>query len=332
MPSDTKIRAHHAAQAVAAKVVYLASKTPLLDMADWHSALRQARQMIADTLRASNHLASIQAALQVSGAHTLVLRHIMAPPISQDQFTLVCDSWRKSTEKSGPPLTATEASEVAFEFDRRRSRALTPWLDLGRPVQMLDIRRLLWSVAPLIASQQLQTVQRNRASARQERSVISLLDGKGWTRQQGSLLDTRAALPLKHYMHKIRYATGSGTPQEVDLALGLQGTIVLAMECKVSNDETNSVKRVNDVLKKSSAWKTHWGNFVKTAALLQGVIAPKDVWRLLDEGVEVFWSHDLSEFEAWIDIQVTPSLLPPGRPARLGRGSTSPSGLLPNPP
>ena len=73
------------------------------------------------------------------------------------------------------------------------------------------------------------------------------------------------------------------------------------MECKVSNDETNSVKRVNDVLKKATAWKDHWGNFVKTAALLQGVIAPKDVDRLIDGGVEVFWSHDLATFEAWID-------------------------------
>ena len=102
-------------------------------------------------------------------------------------------------------------------------------------------------------------------------------------------------------MYKTRYATATTTAQEVDIALGLRNTVVLAMECKVSNDETNSVKRVNDVLKKATAWKDHWGNFVKTAALLQGVIAPKDVDRLIDGGVEVFWSHDLATFEAWID-------------------------------
>ncbi len=103
-------------------------------------------------------------------------------------------------------------------------------------------------------------------------------------------------------MHKTRFATKT-RPQEVDIACGLGKTVVLAMECKVTNDETNSVKRVNDVLKKASAWHAHWGSFVQTAALLQGVIALKDVERLLEADVHVFWSHDLTRFENWIDGQ-----------------------------
>ena len=50
-------------------------------------------------------------------------------------------------------------------------------------------------------------------------------------------------------MHKTRFAAKT-RPQEVDIACGLQGTFVLAIECKVTNDETNSVKRINDVLKR----------------------------------------------------------------------------------
>jgi len=50
--------------------------------------------------------------------------------------------------------------------------------------------------------------------------------------------------------------------------------------------------------------KDHWGSFVVTAALLQGVIAPKDVQRLSDANVKVFWSHDLSHFMAWLDAQL----------------------------
>ena len=100
-------------------------------------------------------------------------------------------------------------------------------------------------------------------------------------------------------MHKTRFATKT-RPQEVDVACGLKGTFVLAMECKVTNDETNSVKRVNDVLKKATAWHDHWGSFVRTAAVLEGVVAPKDVQRLTDAKVEVFWSHDLEEFRKWL--------------------------------
>lgn len=81
--------------------------------------------------------------------------------------------------------------------------------------------------------------------------------------------------------------------------------MVLAMECKVSNDTTNSVKRVNDVLKKATAWREHWGSFVQPAALLQGTIGFKDVQRLTHAGVQVFWSHDLPRFERWIDENVT---------------------------
>lgn len=73
----------------------------------------------------------------------------------------------------------------------------------------------------------------------------------------------------------------------------------------MTNDVTNSVKRVNDVLKKAAAWKDHWGSFVETVALLQGVIAAKDVQRLTDSGVYVFWSHDLKNFERWLDARTS---------------------------
>jgi len=102
-------------------------------------------------------------------------------------------------------------------------------------------------------------------------------------------------------MHKTRFATATTNAQEVDIACGLQGSIVAAIECKVTNDETNSVKRVNDVVKKATAWKNHYGSFVETVALLQGVIKASDVQRLTDEGVHVFWSHDLKAFSDWVE-------------------------------
>jgi len=137
----------------------------------------------------------------------------------------------------------------------------------------------------------------------QENAVVTLLERDGWTKLPSKLIDTRAAVPPKHFMHKTRFATKT-RPQEVDIACGLKNTFVVAMECKVTNDETNSVKRINDVLKKATAWQAHWGSFVGTAALLAGVVAPKDVQRLTDAGVEVFWSHDLDSFRKWLLPQV----------------------------
>ena len=301
---------HYTLECEKAKQLYVASRTPTQDAADWNESLRQARKLIAEALRASNYLTDIAAALMADGAHMLVFRHIAAPPVSQDQFALMCPAWKKGTEKPAKAgrrrqsMPSLEADAAAAAFMARRSRQLTPWIDAGRPPFRRELHRLLWSVAPSIANQQLVTLQRSRAATAQESAVIALLNTKGWTRMPGSLLDTRASLPARHYMHKTRYATGTAAPQEVDIAMGLGRTVVLAIECKVSNDATNSVKRVNDVLKKATAWKEHWGNFVKTAALLQGVIAPKDIERLVDGGVEVFWSHDLAGFEHWVDSHV----------------------------
>jgi hypothetical protein len=298
-------KAYHAKQAEIAKSVYIDSRAPVDDAVDWLSVLRSARSQITLALRHSSFLTNIAGALIESGEHMLVFRHITAPPISQDQFSLICPGWRKSTEKpNGPAIRPEEALLVAASFEERRSRSLTPWIDANRNPLKREIRRLLWTIAPLIASQQIQTIQRTRAASVQEKAITSLLAGKGWKKQPSSLLDRRAALLPRHFMHKTRYATATSTPQEVDIALGLNSTIVLAMECKVSNDQTNSVKRINDVLKKSSAWKLHWGSFVKTAAVLQGVIAPKDVARLIDDGIEVFWSHDLASLEEYIDKNV----------------------------
>lgn len=301
---------HHTLECEKAKKLYIASRTPEQDASDWNESLRQARKLIADALRASNYLIDIPKALIADGSHMLVFRHIAAPPVSQDQFALMCPAWRKGTEKPVEPgrkkraMPRPQAEAAAAAFMLRRSRPLTPWIDSCRQPLKREVLRLLWSVAPSIANQQLVTLQRTKAANAQESAVTALLSAKGWTRMPSSQLDTRASLPAKHYMHKTRYATGTASPQEVDIAIGLGKTVVLAMECKVSNDATNSVKRINDVLKKASAWKEHWGNFVKTAALLQGVIAPKEIERLLDADVEVFWSHDLASFSDWIDGQV----------------------------
>jgi len=161
------------------------------------------------------------------------------------------------------------------------------------------MRILLKVVATLIAQQKVATAKRNRLALEQENAVIKLLEDTGWKRLPSKLVDTRAAVPAKHFMHKTRFATKS-RPQEVDVACGLKDTYVLAMECKVTNDETNSVKRINDVLKKATAWHDHWGSFVYAAALLEGVVAPKDVQRLTDAKIQVFWSHDLDAFRRWI--------------------------------
>lgn len=294
------IQPEHIKNAAAARALYLSASDHLSARADWRLAVREARQFTIQALRASELLGDIEGALQVNGAYALVFRQVLAPPVSQDQFKLICPAYSKTLENSGRAFNALSARVVAEAVRERLDRGVAGWLGRRTRPERHEVETFLRVASTLIGLQRLSTARRKRISAEQESAVVKLLEAAGWTRLPSRLIDTRAHVPPMHFMQKTRFATATATPQEVDVACGLQGSYVLAMECKVTNDETNSVKRINDVLKKATAWKTHWGSFVETAAMLQGVIAAKDVQRLSDAGVHVFWSHDLDAFRDWV--------------------------------
>ena len=296
---NAKLRDYHREQAARAKQIYVEGLTSAQAGQDWRNAHVAARRQVIAALRATDCLRDIPTGLIESGRHLMVLRHLMAPPISQDQFALLCTDYPKRAEVTGKGISATAAAAVTAAFLAGRDRALTHWLDGSYEPRPTQIRNLLRGVTPLLSVQNTATVRRGRMSMEQEAAIVTLLSARGWEQQSSGLISQLTDVKPLHFLHKAKFATKT-RPQEVDIACGLTGTVVLAMECKVTNDETNSVKRINDVLKKAAAWQDHWGSFVRTAALLQGVIAFKDVERLVEGQVEVFWSHDLIAFEAWL--------------------------------
>lgn len=296
-----EIEAKHREEARIAAELYTAGLAPDVSIAAWHTALSVARSEIIDTLRETHCLTKIPGALTANGRHSRVLRALMAPPISQDQFAILCPAYNKTRENGGRPLPADKAEAISASLLAGRDRRLTKWLDRGGDARPREIRVFIQSIAPILGQQAMSTQRRGGLSVDQEEAVVDLLISRQWTRMKGTnLIETPGTLPPRHFLKKIRFATDD-QPQEVDIACGLKKGIVLAMECKVTNDPTNSIKRINDILKKARAWQKHWASFVKTAALLQGVIEYKDVARLLGENVEVFWSHRLEDFEAWIE-------------------------------
>jgi hypothetical protein len=287
-----------------AKQLYIATADPVGEAADWSMAIAEARSVAEAALLASDDLQDIDKALMESGTHMAAFRHLLAPPKSQDQFKLLCPAWSKSTEKSGKGMSGNVVPVVSAAIDRWLDRGIVPWLAASRPPTAAERSLVVERVVSFIAPKATDTAKRNRLSNVQEQAVVQLLLANGWKQLPSTEIDGRGVVPRRHFMHKTRFATATTNAQEVDIACGLKGSVVAAMECKVTNDATNSVKRINDVLKKAAAWKTHYGSFVETAALLQGVIKPSDVQRLTDEGVHVFWSHDLPAFASWISGRV----------------------------
>ena len=77
----------------------------------------------------------------------------------------------------------------------------------------------------------------------------------------------------------------------------------MAIECKVSNSSTNSVKRLNnDAAVKAEYWLKVFGTSqVVPAAVLSGVFKVMNLAQAQERGLALFWSHDLDKLGAFID-------------------------------
>ena len=286
-----------ASQCSKAKQLYQNSLEPQLLQEVWREAVDRSLEELAALLGASKNLSDIEAALLTSGKYVRPLRHLLAPPLSQDQFKLACPEWPKSSEKKQVPLTKEKATAVAGKIKEWLEPKFAAAVANGDKIDLLG-------AAYLMARQDYETVRRNKLAKRQETDACKVLDDLGFSKAEASFIDEPGAVAEREYLLTTRFATADGSSHEVDIAVGLSKKQILALECKVSNDATNSVKRVNDVMKKSEAWRRQWGKFVTTGALLQGVIKETDITRMLEEEIVVFWSHDLDEFKNWVRARI----------------------------
>lgn len=89
----------------------------------------------------------------------------------------------------------------------------------------------------------------------------------------------------------------------------LQDQRDLALECKVSNSATNSVRRLNnDAAAKAAGWLDDYGSKqVMPAAVLAGVFKLHNLVDAQSRGLTLFWEHDLAKLIGWINaMRITP--------------------------
>lgn len=278
-----------------AKRVYIESLDPESARLRWHTVLDDVARDFANQLRgALDDDGELTATIASSGGITELLRQLTAPPLSQDQFALLCPEYSKNAEKKARPVSPEKAQAVAAAFRR--------WLD-PRILEGVAADRVIDVAAgPLyiLARQKFETDRRIQAARAQEQGVIELLDELGFERTSSREIDQPWTVGERRYMHKTTFRGAAKSTAEVDIAVGMSSGRLLAIECKVSNDATNSIKRVNDVLKKREAWEQGYGRVLTTGAVLSGVIAGKDVARLSASGVYVFFSHDLESLRHFL--------------------------------
>ena len=86
------------------------------------------------------------------------------------------------------------------------------------------------------------------------------------------------------------------------MVVGLYDRRVLAIECKASNSELNSFKRINHAaIGKARSWITAFGrNQLVPAAILTGAFNPDNLATAQGEGLAQFWIHRLDDLQEFI--------------------------------
>ena len=135
-----------------------------------------------------------------------------------------------------------------------------------------------------------------------EGAVKGLLIGMGWT-----LASTRPARGIQNLLNDsppnntflTQVNLGSDS---ADVLVRLRDGRLLAIECKGSNSEINSRKRLNkEAAQNARAWLARFGGQVVPAVALQGVFKDRYVGEAQDTPMLIFWGHRLRDLLAFVE-------------------------------
>ena len=153
-----------------------------------------------------------------------------------------------------------------------------------------------------MASQRVQTLRRSDEKASIEGAVKGLLIGMGWSaaasRGQRGIQNLLKDSPPEHtFLSQVNLGSDNA-----DVVVRLGNGHLLAIECKGSNSEINSRKRLNkEAVQNARAWLEKFGGQVIPAVALQGVFSAKYVIEAQQTPMLVFWAHRLTDLVQFIE-------------------------------
>lgn len=227
----------------------------------------------------------------------LAFRYLMGPPISTDDLKTIAEttSLNRKQLKDDPGLVERIVRIVLDAVDRRRF----PWVKERLDVTEADRHAAVLATAALMATRRIETQRRNEAKDEQENRVDGALSGAGFNRVAKRKVKTFTDAPAPGMF----CAESPLGRRKADFLVGLWDQRVMAIECKVSNSATNSVKRLNnDAAAKAKAWRDAFGqDQVVPTAVLSGVYKLHNLQDAQERGLTLFWAHDLKAMMDWIE-------------------------------
>lgn len=257
------------------------------------------RTVIERLLQATDDLAGLAAqASEVLADSDLLYtaRYLAGPPVSTDDLRVLADARLTPASIRADPDSALRVVETILRgLDRERFA----WVAEEREPSMEERRVAVVATAALIASQRVRTGRQTDAPRRQEGLVKSRLADTGFVEEQPRPIPTVFAAP------DVGRFTGEcvvGESRKADIVVRLWDGRIMPIECKVSNSELNSIKRLtNDAAVKARVWIDDLGrNNVVPVAVLSGVFGLRHLVEAQDRGLTLFWAHSLDELTSFI--------------------------------
>lgn len=269
---------------------------PIEIYSDYFDAYRSEVENILEESIDLKELASIVEDYIVDDDKRYALRYLASPAISDDDLKVLAETnLSRAALRADPDAIARIIDTVVSVHDRWRF----PWVSEGR--EPTEEERLVAVIATtsMIASSRAQTFRRNTSKKEQEEQVAAALRGVGFTEVPARVITNLREAPRPgEYCHESSLAKS-----KADIIVGLWDDRILAIEAKVSNSSTNSVKRINrEAAAKATTWITKLGSDgVVPAAVISGVFKVHNLLSAQDDGLAIFWAHDLSPMLSFIE-------------------------------
>lgn len=228
--------------------------------------------------------------------HRRALLYTAAPPISEDDLKTVAKA--RLSKKAMLDAKGGDGSRIAAILKSHIDPERFPWIEKSRDATADEIRDAIMATAAMLAAQRVQTIRRNKAKLLEE-TVKHELITLNYTEVKRKPINTIGdAPPAGTFMGETLVAG-----HRADVVVRLPDQRLLLVECKVSNSEVNSKKRVvNDAGGKAPSWYSVLGTGnVVVCAVLNGVFKKDHLLHVQDDkDVYIFWAHRLQDMANYI--------------------------------
>ncbi len=224
-------------------------------------------------------------------------RYLSAPPVSEDDLETLSGARLAWTQlRTNHASAAAVRDVVASILDPKRFA----WLREKREPTTHEVEAAILASTVVASAQRVQTERRCEERNVLQGRVVSILERMRFRRaekpRKGIQSLRRDAPKPNEYMNEVLVGE-----HNADVAIGLKDFRILAIECKGSNSEINSRKRINkEVARDASSWIERFGNEIIPAAVIQGVFNATYIEQAQQTPVVFFWAHRLEDLKCFL--------------------------------